>query len=58
MLELSQAAEFLNVSRQKLSSLAKDGTLKYTQDPLDKRKKLFKLSDLERLRRHSSKNGN
>lgn len=56
-LELNHAAQFLEVSRQKVSALAREGTLKYEQDPLDKRKKLFKLSDLARLKKASSRNG-
>jgi excisionase family DNA binding protein len=50
-LELGKAAEYLNVSRRKLWQLARDGMIKFTTSPLDRRKKLFKKSDLEKLRR-------
>jgi excisionase family DNA binding protein len=52
-LELSKAAEYLNVSRRKVWSLVKEGMLQYKQDPLDKRRKLFKLQDLKRLKESS-----
>jgi hypothetical protein len=50
-LELGKAAEYLKVSRRKLWKLAKDGIIQYKTSPLDHRKKLFKKSDLEKLRR-------
>ena len=58
LLNLSEAAEFLNVSRQKLSSLVKEQTVRYKTDPLDKRKKLFKLDDLRKLKEGSNGRNN
>jgi hypothetical protein len=50
-LPLMEAAKYLGVSRVKLSQLAKDGAVAYATSPLDKRVKLFKLADLDQLRR-------
>lgn len=54
LLNLIQAAEYINVSRRKMWSLAKEGTIKYKTDPLDKRKKLFRVSDLDKLKAGSA----
>jgi len=50
-LPLEKAAEYLGVSRPKLNRLVRDGALSYVTSPLDKRKKLFRRSDLEELKR-------
>jgi excisionase family DNA binding protein len=50
-LDLGKAAEYLKVSRRKLWQLARDGIIQYKTSPLDRRKKLFKKSDLETLLR-------
>jgi len=52
-LELSKAAEYLNVSRRKVWSLVKEGVLQYKRDPLDKRRKLIKIRDLKKLKESS-----
>jgi hypothetical protein len=49
-LPLMRAAEYIGVSRVKLSQLAKDGVIPFTTSPLDKRVKLFKLGDLDKLK--------
>ena len=49
-LPLMRAAEYVGVSRVKLAQLAKEGTIPYVTSPLDKRVKLFKRTDLDRLR--------
>ncbi len=46
---LREAQEILRVSRTKIWSLVRDGVLKTYDDPLDKRKKLIKLEDLDKL---------
>lgn len=54
LMSLGDSAKFLGVSERKMWKLAKEGTVKYRQDPLDKRRKLFKLSDLKKLKGGSS----
>jgi excisionase family DNA binding protein len=50
MLTLGEAAEFLGISRKKMWSLVKEKVISAHTSPLDLRKKLFKKSDLERLK--------
>jgi len=50
LLGLKDAANYLGVSRYKLYLLAKAGDLPYYTTPLDRRKKLFTLADLDALR--------
>jgi len=45
-----QAAEYVGVSRVKLSQLVKEGVIPYVTSPLDKRMKLFKRGDLDLLK--------
>jgi len=54
LMSLGDSAKFLGVSERKMWKLAKEGTVKYRQDPLDRRRKLFKLSDLKRLKEGSA----
>lgn len=49
-LTLADAAKFLGVSERKMWKLSKEGTVSFRQDPLDKRKKLYKLSELKKLK--------
>ncbi len=49
-LPLLRAAAYLGVSRVKLAQLAREGVLDYVTSPLDKRVKLFRRDDLDRLR--------
>jgi excisionase family DNA binding protein len=49
-LSMMDAAEYLAVSRVKLSQLVKEGTIPYVTSPLDKRLKLFRRADLDTLR--------
>jgi hypothetical protein len=49
-LPLTQAAEYVGVSRVKFGNLVKDGAISYTLSQLDKRVKLFKRADLDRLK--------
>ena len=51
LLGLKEAAAYLGVSRYKVYLLAKGGELPFYLSPLDKRKKLFRLEDLDALRR-------
>jgi excisionase family DNA binding protein len=53
MLTLGEAAEFLGVSRKKMWSLVKEKVISAHTSPLDRRKKLFKKSDLEKLKEAS-----
>jgi excisionase family DNA binding protein len=48
-LTVNEARELLGVSQSKLWRLLKDGTLLWVPDPLDKRAKLIKRTDLEAL---------
>jgi excisionase family DNA binding protein len=49
-LPLMQAAAYLGVSRMKLSRMVRAGELAYVTSPLDKRVKLFRREELDRLR--------
>ena len=50
-LPLEQAAEYLGVSRPKLTRLVREGAISYSTSPLDKRLKLFRRFDLDALKR-------
>jgi excisionase family DNA binding protein len=50
MLTLGEAAEFLGISRKKMWSLVRDKLISAHISPLDRRKKLFRKSDLEKLK--------
>jgi hypothetical protein len=49
LLNVTEAQRLLNVSKKKMASLLAEGTLAFELDPLDKRVKLVKLADIERL---------
>ncbi|HEY6189260.1 MAG TPA: hypothetical protein VIW80_16525 [Pyrinomonadaceae bacterium] len=49
LLKVTEAQRLLNVSKKKMASLLAEGTLSFELDPLDKRVKLVKLADIERL---------
>jgi hypothetical protein len=44
------AAAYLGVSYRKMSHMLSEGVLKFTVDPLDKRRKLVRVSDLDERR--------
>jgi excisionase family DNA binding protein len=50
VLTVSEAAEYLGVSRTKMWQLIKEGSLSSTQNPLDKRQRLISSCALEQLR--------
>jgi hypothetical protein len=52
-MKLSDAAAYLGVSSAKLSRIIGRGELSCTVDPLDRRRKLVAVADLERLREQS-----
>jgi hypothetical protein len=49
LLKVTEAQKMLGVSKKKMASLLSDGTLSFEVDPLDKRVKLVKPADVERL---------
>ena len=49
-LPLIQAADYLGVSRPTIKRLISEGELSYTASPLDRRVKLVKIVDLDRLK--------
>jgi len=51
LVTLTQAQERLGVSRFKITQLVKEGKLPIFQSELDRREKLVRVSDLERLTR-------
>ena len=51
LLPLTDAAEYLGVSRVKMSQLVREGTVPYVASPLDKRVKLVQREALDVLRR-------
>jgi Helix-turn-helix domain len=48
-LNLSQAAEFLRVSQRKIWLMQKAGEIEALENPLDKREKRFRKTDLLKL---------
>jgi excisionase family DNA binding protein len=55
VLTVKEAAEFLGVTRAKVSRMMKDRELAYTIDPLDKRIRLISVDDLQALLDRSRK---
>jgi excisionase family DNA binding protein len=53
-LALTQAARYLGVSRAKMWAMVKKNVIPFRKDPLDDRKKLFKESDLRKLKEPSA----
>lgn len=51
---LAEAARYLGVSERKVWKLSKEGAVSCRQDPLDKRKKLFKITELKKLKEASA----
>jgi hypothetical protein len=49
LIKVTEAQKLLNVSKKKMASLLAESTISFELDPLDKRVKLVKLSDVERL---------
>lgn len=49
LMKVMEVQRLLGVSKKKMASLLAEGTLPYTLDPLDKRVKLIKRADVERL---------
>lgn len=49
LIKVTEAQRVLNVSKKKMASLLAEGTLPFELDPLDKRVKLVRLADVERL---------
>lgn len=52
-MNLSTAAAYLGVSAAMMSRLVKAGVLPYSVDPLDRRLKLVRVADLDRLKERS-----
>jgi excisionase family DNA binding protein len=54
MMTLTQAADYLGISTRKIAQMVKDGEIKnVTVDPLDKRRRLVKVRQLDDLKRRS-----
>jgi hypothetical protein len=49
----TQAAAYLGVSTRKMGAMVKEGLVKATVDPLDRRRHLILFSSLNELKRHS-----
>lgn len=49
LVKVTEAQRMLSVSKKKMASLLAEGTLPFELDPLDKRVKLVRLVDIERL---------
>lgn len=58
LLNLINAAKFLGISRAKMSLLVRERAIPFQPDPLDKRKKLFRSSDLQRIKEASDASKN
>lgn len=50
---LGEVAAYLGVGRRVVSRLVKEGAIRIRKDPLDSRRKLVSLRDLDQLRRQS-----
>jgi excisionase family DNA binding protein len=50
---LTEAARYLGISRVTMSALVRRGKVKVMTDPIDTRKKLVKLADLDKLKEAS-----
>jgi excisionase family DNA binding protein len=50
---LSEVAAYLGVGRRVVSRLVKEGTIRVRKDPLDSRRKLVSLRELDQLKRQS-----
>ena len=50
---LTQAAAYLGVSARKMAHMVRDGEVSVTVDPLDKRRRLVEVRQLDELRRRS-----
>jgi predicted site-specific integrase-resolvase len=55
-MKLKDAAVFLGISIPVMTRLVSSGALKYVIDPLDRRKKLVAVEELERLKQESLDN--
>jgi hypothetical protein len=51
LVTVAEARRILGISANKMSALIGSGTLPYEQDPLDRRVKLVKRTDVENLMR-------
>lgn len=49
LIKVTQAQKLLGVSKKKIASLIVEGVLPFEPDVLDKRVKLLRLADVERL---------
>jgi hypothetical protein len=49
LVKVTQAQKLLQVSKKKMAALLAEGTLSYQTDVLDKRVKLVRLDDVQRL---------
>ena len=52
---LSEVAKYLGVGRRVVSRLVKEGTITFRKDPLDHRRKLVSISELDALKQQSLK---
>ncbi len=52
-MKLSDAAAYLGISAAKISRLIRAGELSYSVDPLDKRRKIVRVEDLDRIKEQS-----
>ena len=49
LIKVTEAQRVLGVSKKKMASLLAEGTIPFELDPLDKRVKLVRRADVERL---------
>jgi len=52
---VSEVAAYLGVGRRVVSRLVKEGTIRIRKDPLDSRRKLVSVRELNQLKQQSSK---
>lgn len=50
---LTQAADYLGISLRKMAQMVKDGEIKFIVDPLDRRRKLISVAEMDSLKQQS-----
>lgn len=55
LMTIAEATAYLGIGNKKMAQLLKEGALPWEPDPLDKRSKLVKRSDVEALKARSGK---
>jgi excisionase family DNA binding protein len=55
LMTIAEATQYLGISNKTMARLIREGALPWQHDPLDKRSKLVKRSDVEALKARSKR---